>query len=202
MIRRAFLPVISALLLQAGGRGECPDDYTPASFEEASDELLDFVDEYFTDAKLPFLPSKSDLKRLGLVRIKPGLYQRPDAMIQSGRRRYPYRSGIWRVEFPGEGITIVHLLLKEPRQLSESEAFNTINDSVGDLFADYDNRAYILRMLPEDVRQKVGDKYITLNVHVYGVRDDATELNTTVADYILTDYSKLVGKYLECVKKP
>ena len=202
MIRRAFLPVISALLLQAGGSANCPDDYTPASFEEASDELVDFVDEYFIDAKLPFLPGKRELKQLGLLPIKAGLYQLPDAMTKSGRGMYPSRAGIWRVEFPGDGIEIVHLLVREPRQLAESEAFNRTNDAVGGLFADYDNGAYILRMLPEDVRQKINGRYVALNVHIYGVIGDATELNTTVTDFIFTDYGTMVERYRECRKKP
>jgi len=57
-------------------------------------------------------------------------------------------------------------------------------------------------MLPEDVRQKINGRYIALNVRIYGVIGDATELNTTVTDYIFTDYGTMVERYRECRKKP
>ena len=198
MIRRVFLPVISAGILLYGGMPICPDDYAPASFEEASDELTDLIDEYFTDAGIPFPPPKERLRSLGLVPKGGGIYLRPGSLIRRGRNIYPFAPGIWKVEFPGDGIEIVHLLIREPQRLTEAEAFNTYNDRVGGLFADYDDQAYGLRMLPEDVRQHSQGRYFTLNVRIYGVADDATDLNRTVADLIFTDYGRMVQRYRQC----
>ena len=198
MIPRVFLPVISAALLLAAPQAPCPDDYTPASFETAEDELTELLDEYFTDANISLPPTPSQQVRLGLRPVAPGLLEIPDGTTRSGPRRYPIRPGLWRIENPGGGIHIIHLLLKEPRQLAETEAFNTYNDLLGDLFADYDNPAYEMIMLPEEVRRRWRGHYLGIGVRLYGIRGDATGLGTTVADLILTDYTSLVNLYRHC----
>jgi len=198
MIRRLLPVLVSTIFLLQGGAPVCPDDYAPASFEEASDALNDLIDEYFIDAGIPFPPPKTALRSLGLHPLGTGVYQRPGSLIRRGRSRYPFHPGLWRVEFPGDGIEVFHLLIREPERLTETEAFNTYNDLVGGLYADYDNRAYELRMLPEELRQRSHGRYFTLTIRIYGVVDDATDLNRTVADLIFTDYGRMVERYRQC----
>ena len=200
MILRAFLPVISSLLLLHGS-SVCPDDYAPNSFEEAGDETKDLIDEYFTQKNIPFLPRMADIKKLKLSPSGKNFYIYPGSLLKSGRRFYPFKTGIWKIETPSSEITVTHLLVKEYYPLAETEAFNNYNELLGDGFADYDNRAYVMQMKPDEIRMHFKNRYFGLSVNIYGVQDDATELNTTVADIIFTDYSIWVEKYKKCKGK-
>ena len=202
MTRRAFRPAIRLLFLTvliAGLRaGNCPDDYTPASFEAASDELSDFLDEYFTDTNLSLPPTDPQRRRLGLRQDSDGGWTVPGSLRRIGRRSYPVHPGIWRVEEPGGGLSVIHVLLKEPAPLAETEAFNSINDLLGDPYADYDNPAYGMILQPEEIRRLWRDRYLGIGVRVYGVSDDATGLESTYTDIILTDYTPWVERAMHC----
>jgi len=204
MTRRAFLPVISALIFWGTNQTLpamplCHDDYSAGSFEEAGEELEEFIDEYFTADRLPFLPDKSSILTLGLRPRGNGLYQKENALAPGGgHRHYPVQPGLWKAIDLGSGIWEYHLLIREPQQLAETEAFNTCNDLLGDPFADYDDPAYGMTLLPEDIRRQFAGHYFTLNVTVYGVRGDATGLLQTVTDITLTDYTPWVQQNETC----
>ncbi len=207
MTRRAFRHAISGLILLAVSSPlwattvpvRCHDNYSAASFEEAGESLAEFIDEYFTSAHLPFLPAKPDTAALGLSPAGSGIYRAPDALhFGGGHRLYPTRPGLWKVADLGGGIWEYHLLIREPQALTETQAFNTYNDLLGEAFADYDDQAYAMTLQPEDVRRRHSDRYFTLNVTVYGLRDDATQLSRTFADVILTDYTTWVKQNAHC----
>ncbi len=196
--RRRF---VLGLFLLIGMRGNaasiCPDDYPPRSFPEAEDELASFLDEYFPEAGLSLPPTPNQLRRHGLRPVSDG-WALPDALHRVGKRSYPLHPGLWRVSYPGRGLVVLHILVRDPASLSESEAFNTYNDLLGDLFADYDDPAYGMTLLPEGVRRRWRGRYLGITVRIYGVRDDATGLKRSVGDVILTDYSPWVHRYLDC----
>jgi hypothetical protein len=203
MIRKAFRHVISLLsvscVVGAAGAPSCHDDYTSASFTPTEDAFGAFVDEYFDAARIPFLPSIASLKALGLRRSDPTTYLRPDALhIAGGNRSYPTQPGLWKVRVLGSGIYEYHLLIREPERQSEIAAFNGYNDLLGEPFADYDATAYAMTMLPEDVRLACCGRFVTLNVTLYGILGDATRLDRTVADVVLTDYTEWVRENRRC----
>lgn len=205
MIRRAFRPVtkllLTALLPMAFAAAACPDDYAPRSYEEASDELSGFLEEYFDDANLTLPPTSEERRKLGLVETPQGGWVHPRALKRSGRQSYPVRPGIWKIEAQDRGRTKVHLLLAEPAQLAESEAFNTLNDRLGGPFADYDNPAYGMIFLPEGVRRRWRGYYLEISARAYGVRLDATGLVRTYFDVILTDDTPWALKAQTCKEK-
>ncbi len=178
----------------------CHDSYSAASFEAANDDLQEFIDEYFHDAKIPFFPGEKQLKDLGLVPKGKGLYQKSHALkTAGGHRRYPVTPGLWKAVDLGGGVWEYHLLICEPQRLAETEAFNTDNDLLGEPFADYDDQAYIMLLQPEDVRRRFEGHFFTINAHIYGLRDDATTLPFTVSDIILTDYTAWVEQNRRCL---
>ncbi len=203
MTRRAFRHAISLALLGTlslwGGPAGCHDDYSAGAFEEAGDDLREFVDEYFTAAHIPFLPTRSDLTKLHLQPQESGIYRLPDALREGGgNRRYPFRPGLWKVQDLGSGIWQYHLLVREPQRLAQTEAFNTWNDLLGEPFADYDDDAYGMTLLPEAIRREVEGRYITFDVTLYGLTGDATGLPRTVADVVITDYTPWVRENAQC----
>ncbi len=195
--RRLFLLCLAYVGVRGYTAPVCPDDYPPRSFPEAEDELASFLDEYFSEAGLSLPPTQDQLRRHGLRPVSDG-WELPDALHRVGKRSYPVHPGLWRVAYPGEGLSVLHILLREPAPLSENEAFNTYNDLLGELFADYDDPAYGMILLPEEVRRRWRGHYLGISVRIYGVRDDATGLKTSVGDVILTDYSPWVHRYLDC----
>jgi hypothetical protein len=177
----------------------CHDDYAAGSFEESGDDLHEFVDEYFTSARIPFLPQKTDNTSLGLLHQADGTYRLPDALhYGGGHRLYPVRAGLWKIAKYDAGVRAYHLLVCEPYPLTQSQAFNTWNDLLGEPFADYDDGAYGMTLQPEDVRRKIADRFVTINVTIYGLQGDATELKRTCADVVFTDYTAWVERNGQC----
>jgi hypothetical protein len=180
----------------------CHDHYSAASFEEADDEVQEFIDEYFVSAKIPFFPEKKGYATLKLVRQSDGVHQLPDALQKGGGNRfYPTRPGLWKIVDHGTGVREYHLLIREPQQLAETQAFNTYNDLLGEPFADYDDQAYALTLQPEDIRREFDGRYFTINITVYGLHDDATNLSQTFTDVILTDYTTWVNQNTQCQQR-
>jgi hypothetical protein len=182
----------------------CHDDYTANSFETAEDNLAEFIDEYFIAHKIPFLPTKKNIISLGLASTtsSPDTYMATNAMLSAGGgRNYPSKAGVWKIYFSNKDISQTHILIKEPQRLGENRAFNTYNDLLGDIFADYDARAYIMTSQPEDLRYRYNGTYFTINISIYGTTSDATSLPKTVADVVLTNYTSWVHKNKECNKK-
>ena len=197
MIHRIFLLVISLTLLLSAQK-ICPDHYNPTWFEEASDELILVIDEYFTDQNITFLPTTKEMEHLGLQPLSAVVLQLPHAMRAYRDLRFPIHPGLWRYEHYGQGISTTHLLLKEPSRLSEITAINTYNDLLGAYWGDYAVTGYQMTLEPEDSRIRYKDRYFELNVKIYGLKNDATPLSYTYADLQFRDYSSQVHDFMRC----
>ena len=197
MIHRIFLLVISLTLLLSAQK-ICPDHYNPTWFEEASDELILVIDEYFTDQNITFLPTTKEMEHLGLQPLSAVVLQLPHAMCAYRDLRFPIHPGLWRYEHYRQGISTTHLLLKEPDRLSEITAINTYNDLLGAYWGDYAVTGYQMTLEPEDSRIRYKDRYFELNVKIYGLKNDATPLSYTYADLQFRDYSNQVHDFMRC----
>jgi len=200
VIHRIFLLVTSSTLLLLAAK-TCPDHYNPRWFEEASDELVLIIDEYFTDRNISFPPQLQEVKKLGLKKVSNSLFQLPQATRDYKEYRFPVHPGIWRYEQYKEGITVTHLLLKEPEKLSEIKAINTYNDLLGAYWGDYSVTAYRMRLTPEDTRIRYQNRYFELNVDLYGLKNDATPLKQTYADIAIRDYTAQVNAFIRCEER-
>ena len=70
MTQKLFLLAISFLLLRAS----CPTNFNPNSFQEASSELEEFINEYFLEQNNTFFPTKSS-KNIELKGLEQNLTQ-------------------------------------------------------------------------------------------------------------------------------
>ena len=197
MTPRAFLLAIS---LAGSLMASCPDDFTPESFEECSDEMAEFMNEVFNDRNLTLPLDADSMKKAGLKPVGVKQYEKPGSRHRYKTLSIPVLPGLWRVERDGE-LTILHTLLREPERLPETRAFNTYNDLLGGLWNDYDARAYGMTMMPEDRRVNCLGRYLGVSLKIYGTREDALDLNRTAADLILIDYTPMVRRYERCRKK-
>jgi hypothetical protein len=162
--------------------------------------MTEFMNEMFRDRNLSLPLDTDGIKRAGLKPVGSKAYEKPGSRHRYKTLSIPVKPGLWRVERDG-GLTILHLLLREPERLPETRAFNTYNDRFGGLWNDYDARAYGLTMMPEDRRVNCLDRYLGVSLKVYGTREDALDLNRTAADLILIDYTPLVRRYQSCRKE-
>ena len=191
MIQRIFLLAISLTLLYGGG-GVCHDDYTPDSFESASDEFAELVDEYIESKGLSISPNEKLLKSRGFIR------EHHSWILPNCSNKKIRCSGVWRVDVVSDSIIKLYISIPFVEKLSQIDAFNRLNGRVGDIFADFDDGAYEMIMKPEDMRVRYRDRYFEVNGYIYGVDGDDTGLSKTVADIVLTDYTRWVEDNMEC----
>lgn len=198
MIRLIFLLAISLAALLAK-ESKCPDHYNPSWFEEPSDELVLLLEEYFDDKNIPFLPKKKEIQKLGLKdTLDYRVMELPHSTKPFKEMRYPVTEGIWRYEIYDRGITTTHLLLKEHIRYSELDAINLYNGLMGSYWNDYRVTGYEMTLQPEDTRVRYKDTYFEFNIKIYGLKNDATNLDVTHTDIIFRDYTKQVNKFIKC----
>ena len=184
MIQKLFLLAISIGI----GFANCHDDFTPSSFEESSDSLIDFIQEQFLDKNISFFPTQKEIAKL---QLKP-------TYTVTKRGKFPNRSGIFSVEQLDKNLTKIHILLKEPNLLGEMQAFNNYNDILGGLFYDYTIDAIKMEFKPYEARAYYKKSYFGISVTIYGIQDDATALMHTRADIAITNYSPWVKANIKC----
>jgi len=184
MIQKLFLLVISIGISFAN----CHDDFTPSSFEESSDSLIEFIQEQFLDKNISFFPTQKEIEKLQL--------KAEYRVTKSGK--YPNRSGIYKIEQLDENLSKIHILLKEPSLLGEMQAFNNYNDTLGGLFYDYNIDAIKMELKPYEARAYYKNSYFGISVTIYGVKDDATGLKSTRADIAITNYTPWVKANIKC----
>ena len=200
MIRLIFLLAIS-LTNSALSSESCKDYYNPIYFEESSDELNSIIEEYFIDKNITFLPTIEDMKKNGLVDKDTNIYMLPNSISSFKEINFPIKKGIWKYETSSRYINTTHLLIKEQVRLSELEAINTYNDLLGAYWNDYSVTGYEMILEPQDPRIRYKDRYFELNVKIYGLLNDATNLPVSRADLIFRDYTAKVNQYISCMDK-
>ena len=200
MIHRIFLLAISIVLFLAAGQ-KCPDHYNPQWFEEPSDEMALLIEEYFEDKNITFLPALTEIQKLGLTLTEAHIWQLPNSTRSYRDQHFPVTPGIWRYEHATQQIHTTHLLIREQTRLSETEAINVYNGLMGAYWNDYSNDGYQMTLEPEDSKIRYKNRYFELNVKIYGLKNDATNLPKTTTDIIFRDYTDKVKQFVECKEK-
>ena len=189
MIQKLFLLVISLSISFAN----CHDDFTPSSFEESSDSLIEFIQEQFLDKNISFFPTQKEIEKLHL--------KAEYKVTKSGK--FPNKSGIYKIEQLTENLSKIRILLKEPDLLGEMQAFNNYNDTLGGLFYDYNIDAIKMELKPYEARayyqnRDLKNSYFGVSITIYGIKDDATGLKNTRADIAITNYTPWVKANIKC----
>ncbi len=198
MIRLISLLAISSLFIFGAGKA-CPSHYDPDRFEESSDELALYIDEYFIDRSISFPPTKHDLIRLGLIYDNmANEWLLPSSTVSYKELSFPVKSGIWKQKIFKESIIVTHLLTNEPIRISELDAINIYNGLLGAYWNDYRVDGYEMTLMPDDVKIRYKQRYFELNIYIYGLKNDATNLPKTYMDTVFRDVTQLVKKYMAC----
>ncbi len=182
---------------------ECADQYSDKSFLDAPSRLGDIIDEgvkglaLFADGKI--------YKKLGFKKIKidgKNWYIKANSFIKQRDYIYPKVSGLWRYHIDKNGFVDEFDIAEVYSYKDGVESVaNEINSDFEGLWRSWGGDDYALKLLPEDAQLRYGSFYLGLNVYLYGVKEDATNLDKTVINYHFLNYTDEVNRYIKCKNK-
>jgi len=179
---------------------ECADQYDNEAFLDAPGRLGDIIDEgldglpIFGNSKIYAKLNFKKIKREGKIYfIKSGSYKKERDYI------YPVVSGIWKYHIDKNGyVDEFDIADVFGYKDSVESVANEINSDFEGMWRSWGGDEYALKLLPEDAQLRYEKYYISLNVYLYGIREDATNLKNTVIDYHFLNYTNEVNQYLKC----
>jgi len=182
---------------------QCADQYNPEKFLDAPDRFGEIIDANLKNIKL-FASVKEYLKlHFKKMKICDKIYfVKKNSFIKKGDYIYPVKSGLWKYHI-NKYTKIDEIDIADVYNYKDSigSVSDEINSDFEGLWRRSGGSAYEAKLLPEDTQIRFGKKYIALSVYLYGLRDDSTELNTTVVDYHILNYTREVDKFMECSEK-
>jgi hypothetical protein len=95
---------------------------------------------------------------------------------------------------------IFTIIQKELYKFTQNDIANEINNNFGGFWNDWIEDGYEMQLTPEDTQFRYKNHYLSMEVLIYGVVDDATKLKGTVVKYKFYNYTKEVNKYIACKK--
>lgn len=179
---------------------ECADQYSDEAFLDAPSRLGDILDEGLKG--LPLFGDMAAYKKLEFKKIKidgENWYIKPGSYIKEKDYTYPIKSGFWKYHVNKKGF-IDEFDIAEAYSYKDSveSVANEINSDFEGMWSRWGGEAYALKLLPEDAQLRYGNFYLSLNVYLYGVKEDATTLKNTVIDYRFLNYTNEVNQFLKC----
>ena len=179
---------------------ECADQYNDEAFLDAPSRLGDIVDEELKG--LPLFGNAKAYKKLGFKKIKideENWYIKPGSYIKEKDYIYPIKSGLWKYHVNKESFVDEFDIADAYSYKDKVESVaNEINSDFEGMWSRWGGDDYALKLLPEDAQLRYGNFYLSLNVYLYGVKEDATNLKNTVINYHFLNYTNEVNQYLKC----
>jgi len=179
---------------------ECADQYNDEAFLDAPLRLGDILDEALKG--LPLFGSATAYKNLGYKKIKidgEDWYIKPGSYVREKDYIYPVKSGLWKYHVDKRDFVDEFDIADAYGYKDRVESVaNEINSDFEGLWSRWGGDDYALKLLPEDAQLRYGNFYLSLNVYLYGVKEDATSLKNTVIDYRFLNYTNEVNQYLKC----
>jgi len=179
---------------------ECADQYNDEAFLDAPSRVGDILDESLKG--LPLFGSAAAYKNLGYKKIKidgEDWYIKPGSYAREKDYIYPVKSGLWKYHIDkNRFVDKFDIADAYGYKDSVESVANEINSDFEGLWSRWGGDDYALKLLPEDAQLRYGNFYLSLNVYLYGVKEDATSLKNTVIDYRFLNYTNEVNQYLKC----
>ncbi len=179
---------------------ECADQYSNEAFLDAPMRVGDILDEGLKG--LPLFGNTKVYKKLGFGKIKidgADWYIKPGSYIKERDYIYPIKSGLWKYHIDKNGFIDEFDIADAYSYKDRVESVtNEINSDFEGLWSRWGGDDYALELLPEDAQLRYGNFYLSLNVYLYGVKEDATNLKNTVVDYQFLNYTNEVNQFLKC----
>jgi len=97
-------------------------------------------------------------------------------------------------------IKTFNIIKKELYQYRDEEIASEINDNFEQLWSDWIEDGYEMKLTPEQTLLHYNGHYLSLEVFIYGVYGDATKLDKTEVKYTFYNYTHEVKKHIQCKK--
>ena len=182
---------------------ECADQYNPENFLDAPMRVGDILDDALKN--LPLFGKEKVYNKLKFKKVSfdgKSWYAKPNSYKKEGDYIYPQISGLWKYHVGKNGYIDEFDIADAYSYKDRVESVaNEINSDFEGLWSRWGGDDYALKLLPEDAQIRYENFYFSLNVYLYGVKEDATNLKNTVVNYHFLNYTNEVNQFLKCKKE-
>lgn len=182
---------------------QCADQYDSEAFLDAPERLGEIIDSGLKG--LPLFGKADAYNKLGFKKMVIDdrvYYINPKMITKEKDYIYPVKSGLWKYHIDKNGkIDEFDIADAFSYKDGAQSVANEVNSDFEGLWNKWGGDDYALLMQPEDAQLRYGNYYLSLNVYLFGVEEDATSLKNTVVDYHFLNYTNEVNQYLKCKGK-
>jgi len=197
-MKKSILMLILILFSSILFSKQCSDEFSPEKFDQAPAYFEDLIDTNFGEIKI--FGTKDSYKDF-MFKLKGDTFFKPHSYTTFGDYIYPKKDGFWSYKLNDKGIVyIVNIAQIESEKLYPQAFAEMLNDDFENPWSKWDGDGYEHYMVPEFVRFKYKDKYISLKTYFWGIVGDAAKVDRSTINYQLIDFSKEVNTYIKCAK--
>ncbi len=179
---------------------QCADQYDPEGFLDAPERLGEIIDDNLKG--LPLFGKAKAYEKLGFKKREiwgKEYFVKEGSFVKEGDYYYPVKSGLWRYHVDGKGYVDEFDVADTFGYKDKIEnVASELNSDFEGLWSGWGGDSFAMRLQPEDAQLRYYRYYISMNVYLFGVDEDATELKNTVVDYRFLNYTDEVNNYIKC----
>ena len=178
---------------------ECADEFSPDKFVDSSDFLEDLIETNFQEVAL--FGTAKEYGKLGFTQNKEYFYK-SDSYTTYRAYTYPKVMGFWKYKLNQQAkVDEVNIAQLESSREETLVLANMITSDFEGPWNKWDGDAYEHYLVPEFTRIKYKEKYLSLKVIFWGVKDDSARVERSTINYQLINFTEEVNGYIRCVSK-
>lgn len=197
MIKKLLLTLIISLNLFAN---DCSPYYNPNKFYEAPEYLATLIEENIEQHGLTLFGKAKSYEKLNFEKAET-LYIKKDSFTQLKEYKYPNKTQLWKYKIKDNSVDEINISRAEYYRFADLEIANEINENFEQFWSDWIEDGYSMQLVPEQVLFQYKQHYFSFSVFIYGIKNDATQLENTVVNYWFKNFTPQVNEHIECMKK-
>jgi len=197
MIKKLLLTLIISVTLFAN---DCSPYYNPNKFYEAPEYLATLIEENIENLGLTLFDKTAAYEKLSFKKEK-NTYTKKESYIQLKEYQYPNKTQFWKYKSNNNVVDEINISHTEYYRFADLEIANEINENFEQFWSDWIEDGYSMQLVPEQVLFQYKDYYFSFSVFIYGIKNDATQLEKTVVNYWFKNFTPQVNEHIECMKK-
>ncbi|WP_458701282.1 hypothetical protein ACKGJI_04020 [Sulfurospirillum sp. 1307] len=171
----------------------CNDEYSNKKYLTSPENFSDIVEVKF-DKWFDKKVSKD------FIKIKNNYYKKNSYKIHKDYI-YPIKSGIWKLHIDKNNLIDEIWFAKVLNYQNDNESMsNEINDDLDHLWLDWNEDQYEAIMQPEDIKLHVDNFFITLNLYMYGNKDNQLKIKKSTLNFHMINNTHEVNNFLKCIQ--
>jgi len=183
--------LIIILLSRSLFANDCADEFSPEKFQESPSFFEDLVD----------MTPIGEKKELGFEK-KGDTFYKSNSYVTYKAYTYPTTNSFWSYKVDKSGkIYEVNISQIESSRLDDETLTQMLNDDFEGAWRVWDGDGYEHYMVPEFVRFRYGNKYLSLKTYFWGIEGDSARVDKSTINYEIIDFTDEVNGYIKCMKK-